>query len=172
MAKISTYAPDSLISVDDKLIGTDAENSNITKNFLVGDLLTFIGSNLTNLPYIPYTGAAANVNLGNYNLTAKYIEAADEIYSTIVGGESVDVWNNLTIKNGSVINLNGVTGNPGDIIISDGEFDNPSWQSQTAFFANAILTLPTYDSNAEALIGGLVQGQLYKSTTGVVSIVL
>lgn len=80
MAKISTYSTDALISTDDKLIGTDAENSNATKNFLVGDLLELLPS--------------------------------------------------------------------------------------------IILTLPTYASNAAALAGGLVQGQLYKSATGVVSIVI
>ena len=34
------------------------------------------------------------------------------------------------------------------------------------------LTLPTYASNSAALAGGLVQGQLYKSSAGVVSIVI
>lgn len=38
--------------------------------------------------------------------------------------------------------------------------------------SSAILTLPTYASNAAALADGLVQGQLYKSAAGVVSIVL
>jgi hypothetical protein len=38
MAKISTYALDSLVSLDDRLIGTDAENSNVTKNFEVRTL--------------------------------------------------------------------------------------------------------------------------------------
>jgi hypothetical protein len=38
--------------------------------------------------------------------------------------------------------------------------------------SSAILTLPTYASNAAALSGGLIQGQLYKSSAGVVSIVL
>jgi hypothetical protein len=37
---------------------------------------------------------------------------------------------------------------------------------------SAILVLPTYASNAAALAGGLVQGQLYASASGVVSIVL
>jgi len=37
---------------------------------------------------------------------------------------------------------------------------------------SAVLTLPTYASNAAALAGGLVQGQLYASASGVVSIVL
>lgn len=42
MARISTYAKDTSISRDDLLVGTDAENSNATKNFSVGDLSDFI----------------------------------------------------------------------------------------------------------------------------------
>ena len=45
-------------------------------------------------------------------------------------------------------------------------------QNMLALVPNAILTLPTYASDAAALAGGLVQGQLYKSAAGVVSIVL
>lgn len=45
-------------------------------------------------------------------------------------------------------------------------------QNMLALVPDAILTLPTYASDAAALAGGLVQGQLYKSATGVVSIVL
>lgn len=45
-------------------------------------------------------------------------------------------------------------------------------QNMLALVPDAILTLPTYASNAAALAGGLVQGQLYKSAAGVVSIVL
>ena len=44
MARISTYAIDTSISKDDLLVGTDAEDSNITKNFTVGDLTDFIGT--------------------------------------------------------------------------------------------------------------------------------
>jgi len=45
-------------------------------------------------------------------------------------------------------------------------------QNMLALVPDAILVLPTYASNAAALAGGLVQGQLYKSAAGVVSIVL
>jgi len=45
-------------------------------------------------------------------------------------------------------------------------------QNMLALVPDAILVLPTYASNAAALVGGLVQGQLYKSAAGVVSIVL
>ena len=44
MARITTYTIDGTITDDDKLLGTDAENANATKNYLVGDLATFITS--------------------------------------------------------------------------------------------------------------------------------
>jgi hypothetical protein len=42
MARISTYSEDTSISNDDLLIGTDAEDSNVTKNYKVGDLKDFV----------------------------------------------------------------------------------------------------------------------------------
>jgi len=44
MARITTYVNDSVISPLDKLIGTDADDSNITKNYLISDLLAYIGT--------------------------------------------------------------------------------------------------------------------------------
>jgi hypothetical protein len=40
MGKISTYNIDANVTIADKLIGSDAENSNETKNFLIGDILS------------------------------------------------------------------------------------------------------------------------------------
>jgi hypothetical protein len=39
MATINSYATDNSVSYNDKLIGTDAEDSNKTKNFTVGSIL-------------------------------------------------------------------------------------------------------------------------------------
>lgn len=39
MANINSYATDNSVSYADKLIGTDAEDGNKTKNFTVGDIL-------------------------------------------------------------------------------------------------------------------------------------
>lgn len=59
MAKISSYSVDSNVSLDDKLIGTDAENANETKNFLVGDILALP------FPYVPvYADNAAAIDAG------------------------------------------------------------------------------------------------------------
>jgi hypothetical protein len=105
---------------------------------------------------VPYTGATGDVNLGIYGISARWLD----VYTTLYLGEDGD------------ISLDGDTGSPGDIILSQGAGVVPIWQTQTAFFANAVLTLPTYASNAAALAGGLIQGQLYASAAGVVSIVL
>jgi hypothetical protein len=39
MSNISSYAVDGSVSYNDKLIGTDAEDSNKTKNFTIGSIL-------------------------------------------------------------------------------------------------------------------------------------
>lgn len=40
MATISSYSTDGSVSYADKLIGTDAEDSNKTKNFTIGSILS------------------------------------------------------------------------------------------------------------------------------------
>ena len=69
MAKISTYETDSTPNLSDKLIGTDVDNMNQTKNFTISQVLS-----LANLgTFVPYTGASANVDLGSNNITANSI---------------------------------------------------------------------------------------------------
>ena len=46
MAKISTYTVDNSISANDMVIGSDAEDSNITKNYTVGGLSTYISTQI------------------------------------------------------------------------------------------------------------------------------
>ena len=40
MSNISSYPTDGSVSYNDKLIGTDAEDSNKTKNFTIGSILS------------------------------------------------------------------------------------------------------------------------------------
>lgn len=59
MAKISSYSTDASVSYNDKLIGTDAEDSNVTKNYTVGSLLSMP------LPSVPvYANNAAALSAG------------------------------------------------------------------------------------------------------------
>lgn len=61
MAKISSYSVDSSVSLNDKLIGTDAENSNETKNYLISDILSLP---LPNVPVYENNAAAIDGGLG------------------------------------------------------------------------------------------------------------
>lgn len=183
MAKISTYPIINPPLLTDILIGSDVANSNVTKNFAIEDILELLSdyyaavgtgtagyvltSNGAGIAptwqagggggsFVPYTGATAAVDLGVYDLYANEIVVSDRLY----------------INNIADISLDGDEGTPGAIMLSQGVGNTPIWLTQALFFANAILTLPTYASNAAALAGGLVQGQLYASAAGVVSIVL
>jgi hypothetical protein len=60
MGKISTYATDSNVTFADKLIGTDAENSDETKNFTVGSVLAMP---LPNVQEFPNNAAAVAAGL-------------------------------------------------------------------------------------------------------------
>jgi hypothetical protein len=56
MSNISSYPTDGSVSYNDKLIGTDAEDSNKTKNFTVGSILSMP------LPSVPvYANNAAAI---------------------------------------------------------------------------------------------------------------
>jgi hypothetical protein len=59
MATISSYSTDGSVSYNDKLIGTDAEDSNKTKNFTIGSILSMP------LPSVPvYANNAAAIAAG------------------------------------------------------------------------------------------------------------
>lgn len=60
----------------------------------------------------------------------------------------------------------------GSDVVSSNVTKNFKIEDILQLISEVVLTLPTYASNAAALAGGLVQGQLYKSSAGVVSIVL
>lgn len=45
--KIRKYNNDELITASDRLLGTDEDNSGATKNYLIGDLITFISGQLS-----------------------------------------------------------------------------------------------------------------------------
>jgi hypothetical protein len=60
MAKISSYPILSTPTLNDMLIGTDVENFNETKNFLISDIAAFILAD----DYVPYLGANRDLDLG------------------------------------------------------------------------------------------------------------
>ena len=140
MAKISSYSLDDNVTFSDKLIGTDVNNNNATKNFSLGQVADLF-NNITVLDtFVPYTGALYNVDLGVYNLRASYIEG-DEIFSNLLQGNTVDVNEELRIYSGVPISLDGSQGNVGDVMLSQGAGNNPTWEAQSELF----FTTPIYE---------------------------
>lgn len=73
MAKISSYPSDANVTVSDRLIGSDNENANETKNFAVGDIINLASSIIlpqVGAAYVPYTGAIGDVFLGTSDINA------------------------------------------------------------------------------------------------------
>lgn len=69
MSTINSYATDNNVTYSDKLIGTDAEDQNKTKNFTIGDILALP---LPNVPVYADNAAALAAGLvaGNvYRIT-------------------------------------------------------------------------------------------------------
>lgn len=62
MTKISQYPDDTEITVDDKLVGTDAENSLETKNFTFADVISFLQHNLLIINTLSLTGVPEYAN--------------------------------------------------------------------------------------------------------------
>lgn len=86
MAKISTYPVDGLISTDDFIIGSDAENVNITKNFTVGGILS-----LANLQTV----------LNNGNTATQSITLVGNVAATNVSATTL-----LSAPTGNITNVN------------------------------------------------------------------
>jgi hypothetical protein len=83
LAKISTYVIDGSIVDDDKVIGSDANNDMVTKNYKVGDLISYFAVSIGNNYLVPYIGANDDVDLGSFNLLASSVQISDNI---IAGG--------------------------------------------------------------------------------------
>jgi hypothetical protein len=162
MAKISSYTNASPVTLSDKLIGTDTSSNDATKNFTVGDILSLFNNPTSLTGFVPYTGATANVDLGAYDLNADYIEGTNEIYSPLLEGDVVEVYNRLFIDNGADISLDGDEGNPGDILLSQGGGVTPIWETQATLFSGLVpytgatgnIDLGLYDLDANNVSAG------------------
>lgn len=85
MGKISSYPSDANVTTSDRLIGSDNENANETKNYSVGAIIN-LASSIIGPNYVPYTGATGNVDLGVYDINADNatftVITSPEIYVT------------------------------------------------------------------------------------------
>jgi hypothetical protein len=108
MAKISSYPSDANVTTSDRLIGSDNENSNETKNFQIGDIINLAQSIITPPnTFVPYTGATGNVDLGNNSVDADVIHAGDVYANNLFnsgGNPSVFIGNDALQPVGLLIN--------------------------------------------------------------------
>ena len=85
MARITTYATDSIISPLDKLIGTDADDSNLTKNYLISDLAAYFSGSggLSALPLgAVYVGTGLSTPVST---TSTVVNVSDSLNSITIG---------------------------------------------------------------------------------------
>lgn len=95
MAKISTYVIDGTIVDGDKVIGSDANNDMVTKNYTIGDLVAYFAVAIGDY-LVPYSNATDDVDLGPYSLFAT----------------------NLSIS--GTFTADGTSGLPGQVLMSNG----------------------------------------------------
>ncbi len=137
MARISTYAQDASISADDLLVGSDAEDSNITKNYRIGDLKATVcgykeyvfsffqtGTNnpvvteMTNNTGLTFTFTRNSAGVyyltpsSNFDISKTWIQVS----GGKVGTPSVLNVKNLSTAKADIVNANTSTGNPIDEI--------------------------------------------------------
>lgn len=135
MARIATYSQDTSISNNDLLVGTDADDSNITKNYKVEDLADFVkgykdyvfsftqsGSNdpvitqLNNNTGLTFTFTRQGAGIF-YLVPSSNIDV-NKVWVQVTGGHH-NTPSVLTIKGYlsnryDIINVNSGTGNPVD----------------------------------------------------------
>lgn len=81
MAIISTYPIDVSVNLTDKLIGTDVEDSNKTKNYTVESLLKLVSLVAVTLPVYADNAAAVSAGL---TVGKMYRNAGDGTSSSVV----------------------------------------------------------------------------------------
>ncbi len=117
MARISTYTNASPVTLSDKFIGTEVAGTpvNVTKNFLISDLLALFQSNIT----LQNVLDAGNTAIQDINLTGNI--------SLDGGNLTLDTTASLYVG-GLLIDSTGATGALGQTLTSDAS-GNPVWGS-------------------------------------------
>ena len=150
MARISTYENSSPVLLTDKVIGTNVSGTptNVTKNFLVSDLLTLFQSNIT-LQNVLEAGNTATQSL---TLTGNITQTGNTVQTGNVGLTGI-----FTLETaGSMVLFGGFR--------AASSFEAASTVKLTA--------LSTFADNAAAVAGGLAVNNVYKTASGELRIVV
>jgi hypothetical protein len=154
MARISTYDRDLVLSRDDILIGSDAENTSVTRNYSVGSLIDFISLSSGGVVDTNYylSAITANQTTGVVTFTVNGIQDQTLTLGTAAFSASTDFApSNVSFNTSQVISENDITayylnvsgnGTAGQLLASDGD-GSFSWVSSasisdTNFYLNGI----------------------------------
>jgi hypothetical protein len=148
MARISTYPFATPPSEDDYVIGTDAVNANVTKNFLISDILALGQSGGL---FVPYSGAVNDVDLGSYNLTSNFIFAQTAAASSIVTDTFQTSQGASFLGATAPLQMNGSAGTSGYILKSNGAGSTPSWVSVGSAIDSQLYHGSFYDSITQTI---------------------
>lgn len=117
MSRISTYPIDSVVNVDDLLIGTDSEDSNITKNYSIESIVDLmVGGYINAVDILGATTAIADT-VTVVPMEADLVVGLSSLWS--VGAGSAD---NTIVYGGSSVGVFSIvssivsTGTQGDVI--------------------------------------------------------
>jgi hypothetical protein len=143
MGKISGYANDSTPNVGDKLIGTDVNDLNATKNFTIGQILS-LGASSGLL--VPYTGATGPVTLGVHGITANsFIKAGGTSAQFLKADGSVD--SNAYLTSSSLSGLVPYTGASTNVNLGSNNITANSFVKVGGTSAQFLKANGTVDSN-------------------------
>ena len=108
MAKISTYTTDNNISPNDKLIGTDADSNNETKNFLISDISAYISGGISaNLAVTNVLNASDTHNQVPSGLDTQLQVTFGISQGTVADPVMVDASGNVTFNESGIYLING-----------------------------------------------------------------
>ena len=149
MARISKYALDTSISNLDKLVGTDAEDSNITKNFLIGDLSAFITGQSPGSPGSGTVTSVAATGSNGISITGSPITAEGTLTLSLIDGGVP-----ITKLASSAITINGTSVSLGGSIAVDGAVTSlaTNGTSGEATLISGVLNIPNYGASTETYI--------------------
>jgi len=154
MARIKTYAIDALPTLDDKVIGTNVDNSSLTMNYKIGDIIALVpggGSSVQSLNTL--TGVLNLVGAGGISIST----SGDDIIITGSGGSSGLTSINTTAT-GPNVNIEG----KGGLVVT--EVGNTIFLDTTGVGDFTLTTTGT--SGAATLVGGVLNIPQYSGGGG------
>ena len=143
MARISTYDRDLVLSRDDILIGSDAENTNVTRNFSVGSLIDFISLSSGGVVDTNFYLSAITANLTTGGVTFTVTGGTNQeltLGTAAFSAASSFMASDATFNTAAVVAQNDITayylnvsgnGTSGQLLASDGD-GSFSWVSSAS----------------------------------------